>query len=83
MGICVQLNVCVFASTLCKYDFRKGNIFVLSWVRVRRLCLGSVSSVVFKCGGGLCSIVLFCCFGRCFVTMLLYIVVRLVFCLVL
>ena len=76
-----HLNVCVFASTLCKYDFRKGNLFVLSWVRV--LCLGSVSSVVFKGGSGLCSIVLFCRLGRCFVTMLLYIVVRLVFCLVL
>ena len=24
----------VFASTLCKYDLRKGDLFVLSWARV-------------------------------------------------
>ena len=24
------------ASTLCKYDLRKGDLFVLSWARVRR-----------------------------------------------
>ena len=27
---------CVLASTLCKYDLRKGDLFVLSWTRVRR-----------------------------------------------
>ena len=26
---------CDLASTLCKYDFRKGDLFVLSWARVR------------------------------------------------
>ena len=26
---------CVLASTLCKYDLRKGHLFVLSWARVR------------------------------------------------
>ena len=31
-------EVGVFASTLCKYDLKKGNLFVLSWVRVRRVC---------------------------------------------
>ena len=25
---------CVLASTLCKYDLMKGDVFVLSWVRV-------------------------------------------------
>ena len=25
------------ASTLCKYDLRKGDLFVLSWARVRRV----------------------------------------------
>ena len=25
---------CVLASTLCKYDLRKGNLLVLSWARV-------------------------------------------------
>ena len=28
---------CVLASTLCKYDLRKGDLFVLSWSRVRRV----------------------------------------------
>ena len=27
----------VLASTLCKYDLRKGDLFVLSWARVRRV----------------------------------------------
>ena len=26
---------CVLASTLCNYDLRKGDLFVLSWARVR------------------------------------------------
>ena len=25
---------CVLASTLCKYDLRKGDLLVLSWARV-------------------------------------------------
>ena len=28
---------CVLASTLCKYILRKGDLFVLSWTRVRRV----------------------------------------------
>ena len=43
---------CVLASTLCKYDLRKGDFFVLSWVRVRRVMRGSISSVLLMCGGG-------------------------------
>ena len=35
---------CVLASTLCKYDLRKGDLFVLSWARVRRVRRGSFSS---------------------------------------
>ena len=31
---------CVLASTLCKYDLRKGDLFVLSWARVRRVRRG-------------------------------------------
>ena len=34
---------CVLASNLCKYDLRKGNLFVLSWARVRRVTRGSIS----------------------------------------
>ena len=26
---------CDLASTLCRYDLRKGDLFVLSWARVR------------------------------------------------
>ena len=28
---------CDLASTLCNYDLRKGDLFVLSWARVRRV----------------------------------------------
>ena len=28
---------CDLASTLCKYDLRKGYLFVLGWARVRRV----------------------------------------------
>ena len=28
--------------TLCKYDLRKGDLFVLSWARVRRVRQGSL-----------------------------------------
>ena len=47
---------CVLASTLCKYDLRKGDLFVLSWARVRR---GSISSELLVCGGGVRSILCF------------------------
>ena len=49
---------CVLASTLCKYDLRKGDLFVLSWARVRRVRLGSISSELLVCGGGVRSILL-------------------------
>ena len=49
---------CVLASTLCKYDLRKGNLFVLSWARVRRVRWRSLSSELLMCGGGVRSI---CC----------------------
>ena len=35
-------NRCVLASTLCKYDLWKGDLFVLSWARVRQVMLGSI-----------------------------------------
>ena len=47
------------ASTLCKYDLRKGDLFVLSWARVRRVRRGSISSELLMCGGGVRSILLF------------------------
>ena len=51
---------CVLASTLCKYDLRKGDLFVLSWARVRRVRRGSISSELLVCGGGVRSILLLC-----------------------
>ena len=49
---------CVLASTLCKYDLSKGDLFVLSWARVRRVRRGSLSSELLVCGGGVRSILL-------------------------
>ena len=43
---------------LCKYDVRKGDLFVLSWARVRRVRRGSLSSKLLVCGGGVRSILL-------------------------
>ena len=54
---------CVLASTLCKYDLRKGDLCVLR--RVRR---GSLSSELLVCGGGVCSILLLPLVARCLET---------------
>ena len=56
---------CVLASTLCKYDLRKGDLFVLSWARVRRVRRGSLSSELPVCGGGVHSIFLLPLVARC------------------
>ena len=42
---------CDLASTLYKYDLRKGDLFVLSWASVRGVRWGSVSSELLMCGG--------------------------------
>ena len=53
---CRVCDGCDLTSTLCKYDLRKGHLFVLSWMRwVRR---GSNSSELLMCGGGVRSILL-------------------------
>ena len=49
---------CDLASTLGKYDLRKGDLFVLTWARVQRLRRGSISSEMLMCGGGERSILL-------------------------
>ena len=36
---------CDLASTLCTYDLRKGDLFVLSWARVRRVRLGYLETI--------------------------------------
>ena len=56
---------CVLASALCDYDLRKGDLFVLSWARVRR---GSLSSELLVCGGGVRSILLLPVVARCLET---------------
>ena len=58
-------NVCDLALTLCKYDLRKGDIFVLSWARVLRVRRGSISSELLMCGGGVRSILLLSLVARC------------------
>ena len=79
--MCVMCVVCVdgyrggivvmdvfLASTLCKYDLRKGDLFVLSWARVRRVRRGSISSELLVCGGGVRSILLLPLVARCLET---------------
>ena len=34
---------CDLGSTLCMYDFMNGDLFVLSWARVRRVMRGRIS----------------------------------------
>ena len=62
---------CVLASTLCKYDLRKGDLFVLSWARVRRLRQGSISTELLMCGGGVRSILLIPLVARCMYSLFL------------
>ena len=59
---------CDLSSTLCKYDLRKGSLFVLSWARVRRVRRGSLSSEVLMYGGGVRSILLLPLVDRCLET---------------
>ena len=51
---------CVLASTLCKYDLRKGDFFVLSWARVQRVRRESFSSELLMCGGEVCAVFCYC-----------------------
>ena len=55
------------SSTLCKYDLRKGDLFVLSWARVQRVRRGSISSELLMYGGGVRSILLLPLVARCYV----------------
>ena len=58
-------NGCDLASTLCKYDLRKGDLFVLSWARVRRVRQRNISSELQMCGGDVRSILLLPLVARC------------------
>ena len=54
------------ASTLRRYDLRKGDLFVyLGWERVLRGRRGSISSELPMCCGGLCSILVLPLVARC------------------
>ena len=59
---------CDLALTLCKYDLRKGDLFVPSWERVRRVRRGSISPELPMCGGGVRSIPPFPLVARCLET---------------
>ena len=41
---------CDLAPTLCKYDLRKGDLFVLSCTRIRQVRQESISSELLMCG---------------------------------
>ena len=56
---------CDLASTLCKYDSRKGDLFVLSWARVRRVRRRSIYSELLMCDGGVRSILLLPLVAKC------------------
>ena len=45
-------NGCDLASTLCRNDSRNGDLFVLSWARVRRVTRAIISSELQMCGDG-------------------------------
>ena len=59
---------CDLASTLCKYDMRKEDLFVLSWARVRRVRRESLSLELLMCGGCVRSILLLPLVARCLET---------------
>ena len=59
---------CDLASTLCKYNLRKGDLFVLSWARVRQVSRGRISSELLMCGRGARSILLLPLVARCIET---------------
>ena len=56
------------ASTLCKYDLRKDDLFVLSSTSVRLVKRKSISSELLMCGEGVCSILLLPLVARCLET---------------
>ena len=53
------------ASTLCMYDLRKGDLFVLSWAMVQRVKRESISSELLMCGRGVRSSLLLPLVARC------------------
>ena len=70
---------CDLASTLCMYDLRKGNLFVLRWARGAMSEAGSISSELLMCGGIVCSILLLPLVASCLETIYVCILVIYVF----
>ena len=72
VGGCYRAGIVVMdvflALTLCKYDLRKGYLFVLSWARVQRVIRASISSGLLMCGGDVRSILLLPLVARCLET---------------
>ena len=64
---------CDLASTFCKYDLMKGDLFVLIWTRVRGVRWGSISSELIMCGGGVGSIMLLPLVALCLETIYVFI----------
>ena len=70
----------VFWRRLCvSIDLRKGDLFVLSWARVRRVRRGSISSELLVCGGGVRSILLLPLVARCLETIDMWYMVHVCF----
>ena len=59
---------CDLVATLCKYDLRKGDLFVRSWARVRQVRQGRMSSELLMCVEGVRSILLLPLVARCLET---------------
>ena len=55
----------IYVYIFCKYDLRKGNLFVLIWARVLRVRRRSISSEMLMCDGGVHSILLLPLMTRC------------------
>ena len=66
---------CDLASTLCKYDLRKGDLFVLNCARVRRVRRRSISSELLMCAGGVRCILLLTLVARDSICMFMSVVV--------
>ena len=66
----------------CKCDLGKGDLFVLSWAKVRRVMRrGSISLELLMCGGGMHTILLLTLVARCLDTLDMCIWHMLVLCL--
>ena len=59
---------CVLASTLCKYDLSKKDLFVLSWARIQRMRRKSLSSELLICSEDMHNILLLPLVARCIET---------------